>query len=103
MPYNPPTLAQCIEKSRQDFQANLPGSNAWLFPNNIAVSAKVMGGLVWSAFRFLAWIAKQILVSTCSREYLYLHGAELGVTPKVATPSAGPIQVYGTVTLLIPQ
>lgn len=102
MPYIPPTLQQCVEKARQDFQANLPGSNAWLFPNNVAVSAKVMGGLIWSGFRFLTWISKQILVTTCSRDYLYMHGAELGVTPKVATPSSGGIQVTGTVTLLIP-
>lgn len=102
MPYNPPTLAQCVEKSRQDFQANLPGSNSWLYPNNVAVSAKVFGGLIWAGFRFLAWILKQVLVTTASREYLYLHGAELGVTPKVATKSSGPVEVTGTVGLLIP-
>jgi uncharacterized phage protein gp47/JayE len=102
LPYTPPTLAQCVEKSRQDFQANLPGSNAWLFPNNIAVSAKVFGGLIWSGYRFLAWILQQALASTASREYLYMHGAELGVAPLVATGSAGLVQVTGTVDLLIP-
>lgn len=102
MPYVPPTLAQCVEKSRQDFQANLPGSNSWLYPNNVAVSAKVMGGLIWSGFRFLAWILQQVLVTTSSREYLYMHGAELGVVPKVATAASGMIGVTGTVTLLIP-
>lgn len=102
MPYVPPTLAQCVDKSRQDFAANLPGSNAWLFPNNISVSAKVFGGLIWGAFRFLSWILKQVLVTTSSREYLYLHGAELGVVPLLATGSSGPVTVTGTPTFVVP-
>lgn len=102
MPYTPPNLQQCVEQSRRDFQAQLPGSNAWLFPNNVAVSAKVFGGLIWGAFRFLSWILKQILVTTCSRDYLYLHGAELGVPPLGAMASTGPVQITGTVGLTIP-
>lgn len=102
MPYQPPTLAQCVEKSRQDFEANLPGSNAWLYPNNVAVSAKVFGGLIWGGYRFLSWILQQVLVSTSSREYLYLHGAELGVVPIIATNSKGLIEVTGTVGLTVP-
>jgi hypothetical protein len=55
-----PTLKGLMERSRQSFRANLKGSDAWVWPNNVYVSAKVIAGSVWEVFGFAAYIEKQI-------------------------------------------
>ncbi len=95
MPYTPPTLEECVQNSRLDFEAELPGSNAWLWPNNVSISAKVIGALIWGCYRFVAYVLKQVLVTTCDVDWLPRHGAEYGVIAKPAVQAKGFIDVTG--------
>lgn len=85
-----PKLEELVERSRKAFRANLLGSDAWIWPNNISVSAKVIGGMVFEAFGFLAYIQKQMFAHTAPDiESLRLHGEEYGIPQKPAAPGRG--------------
>jgi uncharacterized phage protein gp47/JayE len=85
-----PTLKDLVVRSRQSFRANLKGSDAWIWPNNIYVSAKVMAGQVFENFGYLSYIAKQMFAHTAPDiESLSLHGAEFGIPRKPAAPARG--------------
>ena len=55
-----PTLKNLMELTRQSFRANLKGSDAYVWPNNVYASAKVMAGSIFEVFGFAAYIEKQI-------------------------------------------
>ncbi|WP_276199049.1 baseplate J/gp47 family protein [Chelatococcus sp. XZ-Ab1] len=84
-----PSLPDLVERARRAFRGALPGSDAWLWPNNIGPSAKVMGGLTHEVFGFADYIAKQKFALTAEGENLDMHGAELGLARRPATPSQG--------------
>lgn len=91
MAFNISTIAELTKRTREAFRANLPGSDAWLWPNNIYVSAKVIAGAVYEVFGFADYIAKQKFALTADSENLDLHGQELGLARKPAQPASGTI------------
>lgn len=91
MAFNIPTLDGLLKRTRESFRANLPGSDAWLWPNNIYVSAKVIAGAVYEIFGFADYIAKQKFALTADSENLDLHGQEVGLARKPAQPAGGSI------------
>lgn len=84
-----PSLPELVERARRAFRTHLPGSDAWLWPNNIGPSAKVLGGLTHEVFGFADYIARQKFALTADGEHLDMHGAELGLARRPATPSQG--------------
>src|SRR6266571_6264416 len=84
-----PTLQDLVERTRRAFRANLPGSDAWLWPNNVNPTAKVIGGAVHELFGFADFIQRQKFALTADGEHLDLHGAELGLARLPAAPAAG--------------
>jgi uncharacterized phage protein gp47/JayE len=93
MPFAIPTLGDLVERSRRSFRAYLPGTDAWLWPNNIGPTAKVIGGMTFEVFGFADYIAKQKFALTADGENLDRHGQEVGISRKTTAPA------YGTVTL----
>ncbi|MGY3588089.1 putative phage protein gp47/JayE [Bradyrhizobium sp. USDA 4350] len=92
-----PTLKDLMERTRQSFRANLKGSDAWVWPNNVYASAKVMAGSLFELFGFAAYIEKQIFAHRAPDiESLRLHGIEYDIPQKPAAPANGNV-VY-TVT-----
>jgi uncharacterized phage protein gp47/JayE len=67
----------------------MPGTDAWVWPNNIYVSAKVIGGAVWEVFGRLAWMDRQRFAMTATGTELERHGLEYGITRKGASYSQG--------------
>ncbi|MDX2265453.1 MAG: baseplate J/gp47 family protein [Hyphomicrobiales bacterium] len=102
MPFQVPTLPELAERVRRAFRANLKGSDAALWPNNVAVSAKVMAGAVWESFGFLDYIAKQRFVSTAEGEWLERHGADYGIARLPATHAEGAAVFQATAGMVIP-
>lgn len=91
-----PTLQDLTELTRQSFRANLKGSDAWIWPNNIYASAKVIAGKTFELFGFAAYIQKQMFAHTApDLESLMLHGAEFGITLKPAAPAQGVVVFTG--------
>lgn len=91
-----PSLKDLLERSRQSFRANLKGSDAWIWPNNVYASAKVMAGLVFELFGFADYIQRQKFAITADGENLDLHGNEFGVVRRPAQPAQGSIVLTST-------
>jgi uncharacterized phage protein gp47/JayE len=88
-----PPLADLVKRGRSAFRSYMPGTDAWLWPNNVNPSAKVLGGMVFEVFGFADDIQKQKFAITADGENLDLHGAELGIARRPAEPSTGNIIV----------
>lgn len=96
-----PSLAELTERSRRAFRAYLPGSDAWLWPNNIGPSAKVIAGAVFEVFGFADYIAKQKFALTADSENLDLHGAEFGLPRRPSAPARGLIRITATTDITV--
>lgn len=102
MPFALPTLRELSERAAGAFRANLKGSDAALWPNNVAVSAKVIAGAVWESFGFLEYIKRQILVQTADSIFLERHAAEYGMGRLPASQAEGEIIFTGDNNIAIP-
>lgn len=92
-----PSLEDLVQRARRAFRAHLPGTNAWLWPNNINPTAKVIGEQTHEAFSFADYIAKSKFALTApDDDALELHGAEFGVARRAATPATGTVRIIGT-------
>ena len=93
MPFAIPTLADLVNRARLAFRANLPGSDAWVWPNNVGPAAKVIGGAVNEVFGFADYVQRQKFALTADGENLDRHGAELGLPRRPASPGVGNIVI----------
>lgn len=85
-----PTLSDLLQRARMAFRTYLPGSDAWVWPNNIYASAKVVAGMASEVFGFASYISRMIFASTAPDiETLRLHGAEYGIPQLPAAPAGG--------------
>lgn len=89
MAWQTPTLAGLIDRARKAFRAELPGSDAWIWPNNITVTAKVFAGITYELFGRLDWRMRQLFASTADGTYLERHAYELGLSRRAAAPAGG--------------
>lgn len=96
-----PSLRDLVERARLNFRAYLPGTDAWLWPNNIGPSAKVMAGLIHEAFGFADYVARQKFALTADGDSLDMHGAELGMARRSATVSSGDAVFTATTALAV--
>ena len=83
------SLDQWVQKARAAFRAYLPGTDAWIWPNNVNPTAKVLGGVAFELEGRLDFIGRQRFALTASGKYLDLQGAEIGVPRKDAVPASG--------------
>ena len=91
-----PSLADLTDRTRKAFRAYLPGSDAWLWPNNINPTAKVVAGTAKEVFGFADYIQKQKFAGTADSENLDLHGQEYGLSRRPAAPAVGAVTVTAT-------
>jgi uncharacterized phage protein gp47/JayE len=82
-----------VERARQSFRVNLPGSDAWIWPNNINPTAKVFAGLVHEVFGFADYIQKQKFALTADSENLDMHGEEYGLARRPRAPAQGLVNI----------
>jgi uncharacterized phage protein gp47/JayE len=93
MPFPIPALVDLVQRSRAAFRSYLPGSDAWLWPNNVNPSAKVIGGAMFEVFGFADYIQKQKFAITADGRTSICTAPRLGLTRKPAVPSTGNIIV----------
>lgn len=96
MAFNIPTLQELAERTRGAFRAELPGSDAWIWPNNIYASAKVIAAASFEIFLRLRWVIDQAFVSTAEGRFLDRHGADYGLARLPASFAEGTARVAGT-------
>lgn len=88
-----PTLTDLVQRARASFRANLDGTDAWLWPNNVGPSAKVIGGMLHELFGFADYTARQKFAVTADSENLDRHGYEYGLARRPAAPALGPVVI----------
>lgn len=91
------TLSDVVEKARQAFRAFLPGADAWLWPNNIYVAAKVKGALTKLGLDYADYIARQAFVHLADEPGIEAHAAEWGIPRIAAMPAQGTVLAAGGV------
>lgn len=96
MAWQTPTLSALIDRMRGAFRAELPGSDAWIWPNNITPTAKVVAGGIFELFGRLDWRMRQMFASTAEGNYLDRHAYELGLSRRPAAPAYGTVTVTAT-------
>ena len=96
-----PTLGDLVERGRRAFRTYLPGSDAWLWPNNIGPTAKVLAGMIHEVFGFADYISKQKFALTADSEHLDKHGEELGMARRPAEPARGIVRLEATDEIIV--
>ncbi|HWL06719.1 MAG TPA: baseplate J/gp47 family protein [Xanthobacteraceae bacterium] len=96
MSFSIPTLPQLLERSRQSLRTNLPGTDAWVWPNNLNVVAKVFAGIVFEVFAFAEYISRQMFAQTADGDSLDRHGNEYGMPRLPAEPARGVVVLTTT-------
>lgn len=93
MAFQIPDLKQIVQRSRNAFRAEMPGTDAWIWPSNVYVAAKVFGGIVWELFVRLRWVDKQRFAMTATGYELERHGNEYGISRNPAIAAQGFVDV----------
>jgi uncharacterized phage protein gp47/JayE len=101
MVFRIPSLADCVASARAGFRAYLPGTDAWLWPNNVGPSAKVIGGSVWEVFNRLDYVQRAKFALTAQGPDLDAHGSEIGLARKLALPASGNVVVTTAAAMTI--
>jgi uncharacterized phage protein gp47/JayE len=102
MAWETPTLQDVVNRAARAFDGNLEGADAKLWPNNVAVSAKVIGGAVWPAYEYLDFIARQRFVHLAEGEFLDKHAKDWGMARLQPTYARGKATFSGTDATTIP-
>jgi uncharacterized phage protein gp47/JayE len=102
MPFQIPTLKAVAERAAGAFRANLKGSDARLWPNNVAVSAKVMAGAVWESFSFLDFISRQHLAHLAEGVWLERKAFDFGIARLPASYAEGSVVLSGDPSIAVP-
>lgn len=97
-----PTLDETIGRAYNSFRTNLKGSDAWLWPNNVNASAKVLGATVHPAWRHQAWILRQAFAHLAEGIWLDRHADEWGLSRKEANFASGKVSLTGTTGTVVP-
>jgi uncharacterized phage protein gp47/JayE len=98
-----PPIKDMVQRARNAFRAEMPGTDAWVWPNNIYVSAKVIGGSVWEVFGRLKWMDRQRFALTATGYELERHGLDYGISRLPSSYALGNVVfVANTWPLTIP-
>ena len=90
MAFTIPAITDIGTRIRTSLRAYLPGTDAWIEPNNLSVSGKAFSLALFEVYQRIAWLYRQLFASTADREHLVKrHAAEYGLTPKSATGASG--------------
>jgi uncharacterized phage protein gp47/JayE len=103
MSFKIPTLESFARRARNAFNGELKGTDAWLFPNNVYVTAKVFAALVWQAFGRLRVIDRERFVHTAQfLESIQRHAKDFGMSLKEATFAQGNVYIVADNVSSIP-
>ena len=91
-----PSLGDLTRRARMAFRSYLPGTDAQIAQNNAYVIAKVLAGVNFELFNFIAYVSRQIFAATADSEHLDRHGAEIGLARRPAAPAAGYVDLTVT-------
>jgi uncharacterized phage protein gp47/JayE len=76
--YTPPSTEQIIADLRSSVQAEVAGTDPWIWPNNLVPVLKAFGAAMRMGYLRLEFIHAQAFVSTAQADYLDWHGMQAG-------------------------
>ena len=96
MSYTVPTIDELIAQALARHRAELPGTDASLWPNTEHVFVKTMAGLIKLNYDYLAWIKRQRFASEADGDELEAIGRPYAITRRPAAQAHGNVFVTGT-------
>ena len=98
--YTAPSTEEIIQDLRNSVQAEVAGTDPWIWPNNLVPVLKAFGQAMRMGYLRLEYIHQQAFVTTAAGDYLDWHGIQAGgLSRNPATFAQGPISsnaVLGT-------
>lgn len=96
------TLDVISRAIRGDLRRELPGSDATVWPNTLAVLSKVFAMAMHLVELRAEWIYRQIFASTAEIRQLERHAYEYGLSRKPAQAARGQIETQGAADAIYP-
>lgn len=96
MAYTVPSFEELLTLAQERHRAEMPGTDAFLWPNTEFVLMRAVAGMVHMNFEYLNWIKNQRFAHLADGDELDNHGRPWGLTRKPATRAKGYILVVGT-------
>jgi uncharacterized phage protein gp47/JayE len=91
-----PSLSDLAARVRNSFRTELPGSDAWLWPNNLSPTAKVIAASLFNVYLRLDYVARQIFAATAEGQWLDRHATEFGLSRRPASLALGNLIMTAT-------
>lgn len=102
MAFLPRSIATISAAIRGDLRRELPGTDATIWPNTLAVFSKVVAMANHLVEQRAAWIYRQIFASTADRQHIERHAYEYGIARRSASPAIGVIIGTGSPGTIYP-
>lgn len=102
MTFTVPTLQEALENARARMRAELPGTDAAVWPNTNYVYSKVWAGMQWELYQYLSWISRQKFATTADGDQLDAHGAQFNLSRNAAQSASGTVSLTGTASYSVP-
>jgi len=102
MPWTAPSAKEISQRMRASARAEIPGTDPFIWPNNLYVLFKVIAQMMRAFYLRLEWAHKQARPLTADVEVLEGFGADLGITRNDATMAGGTVTITATAgTILV--
>jgi uncharacterized phage protein gp47/JayE len=90
MAFSTPSLADVWTRLRNSMRAFLPGTDAWIEPNNLSIAGRSFTLAIGSAYERILYLYAQLFASTADGDHLELrHAFEYGLTRKQPAAAQG--------------
>ena len=90
MAFTTPSLIDVWTRLRNSMRAFLPGTDAWIEPNNLSIAGRSFSLAIGSVYERVLYLYKQLFASTADGYHLeFRHAFEFGITRKPSSPSQG--------------
>lgn len=96
------SIATISAAIRGDLRRELPGTDATVWPNTLAVFSKVVAMANHLVEQRAAWIYRQVFAMTADRQHIERHAYEFGMARRAASPSQGVIITTGAPDAVYP-
>lgn len=93
MAWTRPTLAQLSDRIRGDLEGAVTGLEARVRRKNTRILGTAMAGASHVLHGHLEWLRRQLFVSTCDRDMVWLHGVRWSIPALPAAKATGPVTV----------
>jgi uncharacterized phage protein gp47/JayE len=101
-----PSIADIGTRLKNSFRSYLPGTDAWIEPNNLSVTSRTFALAMFEAYQRLQFLYRQLFASTADSYHLeFRHGYEYGITRKASQAASGLVtisQVIPAANVVVP-